>query len=39
VYFGRYTSVTNVGEALFYAGLLFFPAAVLAWWLPERREG
>jgi hypothetical protein len=38
VYFGRYTSVTNVGEALFYAGMLFFPAAVLAWWLPERRE-
>ena len=38
VYFGRYTSVTNVGEALFYAGMLFFPAAFLAWWLPERRE-
>jgi MFS family permease len=38
VYFGRYTTVDNVGMALSYAGLLFFPAAVLAWWLPEGRE-
>lgn len=39
VYFGRYTTVDNVGMALSYAGLLFFPAALLAWWLPEGREG
>ncbi len=38
VYFGRYTSVTNVGEALFFAGILFFPAAVLGWFLPEERS-
>lgn len=40
VYFGRHT-VGDVGTALFYAGLLFFPAAALALWLPgeSRADG
>ena len=36
---GLVLMMTIPGLALFYAGMLFFPAAVLAWWLPERREG
>lgn len=38
VYFGTYTTVENVGQALFYAGMLFFPAAVLGLFLPEPKE-
>ncbi len=39
VFFGRYTTVTDVGGALWYAGLLFFPAAVLACFLPKPVDG
>lgn len=39
VYFGRHATVTDVGQVLFYSGMLFFPAALLAWFLPDPREG
>lgn len=37
VYFGTYTSVKDVGGALYLAGWLFLPAAALAWLLPEEK--
>jgi hypothetical protein len=37
VFFGLFTSVSDVRSALFYAGFLFVPAAVLALWLPEEK--
>ena len=36
VSFGYFTTVGNTREALFYSSFLFFPAAVLALWLPQR---
>ena len=37
VYFGTYTSVKDVGGALYLAGWLFLPAAALAWLLPGEK--
>jgi MFS family permease len=39
VFFGIFTKVGDVGGALFYAGMLFFPAALLAAFLPEPKDG
>jgi MFS family permease len=36
VFFGLFTKVGDYRIALIYAGSLFLPAALLAWWLPER---
>lgn len=38
IFFGVFTKVGDVREALFYAGFLFFPAAALAAFLPEPRD-
>jgi len=38
VFFGLFTKVGDVRQALLYAALLFAPAAVLACWLPEPEE-
>lgn len=35
VFFGLFTSVSDVRSALFYAGFLFVPATLAALWLPE----
>ena len=39
IFFGVFTKVGDVREALFYAGFLFIPAAALAAFLPEPRDG
>jgi MFS family permease len=38
VVFGLFTKVGDYRIALIYAGSLFLPAALIAWWLPEREE-
>ena len=38
VFFGLFTKVNDVRMALLYAGLLFFPAAIIARMLPEPEE-
>lgn len=38
VYFGIFTKLDDYRHALFYAALLFIPAAVLAMWLPEKEH-
>lgn len=35
VYFGLFAKVGNFGDPLFYAGFLFIPAMVIAWFLPD----
>ena len=38
VFFGLFTKVGDVRQALLYAAVLFIPAAVVSHWLPEPEE-
>jgi MFS family permease len=39
VFFGLFASVGDYGLALVYASFLFLPAAAIAWFMPDARDG